>query len=205
MAAFPVLTVNDLAAFSGRVAEEYTNAGYVGSALVQAELLFKLGTCLGDVWPDDPTNALLAKMAIVSMADAIYLVQPFQAVLANPFSSETIGSYSYSKVAGAVMGGLPTGITWFDIAMGKLSVCDISSGISMGGGIEMFEFDGEFTGGRNGNVRFLSPVDLNRSRQYGFDPSPGYSGAGPAPVFPGGSAGGGSGEGEFDWIDGGEI
>jgi len=174
MAAFPEFDVDDLAAFSGRITSEYTNTAYVPSAIAQATLLFKLGTCLGDSWPDDPTLAQLAQMAILSMAEAIYAVQPFQTVLANPFSSETIGSYSYSKVSGAVMGGLPTGITWFDLALSKLSVCDLTSGI-MGGGIEVFEFDGAFGPGYlDGNVRFLSPVDLDRHERWMHDPSEGY-------------------------------
>lgn len=201
MATFPVLTVADLAGFSGRDASTYTNVAYAETALIQAELLFKIGTCLGESWPDDPTLAALAKMAITSMADAIYIVQPFQQVLANPFSSETIGSYSYSKVAGAVMGGLPTGITWFDMAIAKLGICDISDGIPTGGGIEVFENDGLFAGGRkDGNIRILSPVDMNRSRAYGFDPSSGYLGA---PVWGGGS-GGENGE-DDNYIDGGVI
>ena len=91
MATYPSYQLSDLSSFSGRSAVEYTNEGYVATALAQATLLFKLGTCLRE-WPDDSTKAELAKMAILSMADAIYLAQPFQKILANPFSSETIGS-----------------------------------------------------------------------------------------------------------------
>lgn len=173
MAAYPEFIIDDLSDFSGRPISEYTNPGYAGTAIEQAFLLFRIGTCLNE-WPDDPTMAALAKMAILGMADAIYLVQPFQAILSNPFSSETIGSYSYSKVAGAVMSGLPTGIQWFDLALQKMSVCDFTDGISYGGGIEMFEHDGHFTNGHNGNVRFLSPADLNRLNGWGFDPSEGF-------------------------------
>lgn len=178
MSAFPEYTVDNLSGFSGRAVGTYTNTAYVPTAIAQALLLFKLGTCLGDSWPDDPTLASLAEMAVLSMADAIYLSQPFQEVLSNPFSSETIGSYSYSKVAGAVMGGLPTGIMWFDLALTKLSVCDLEEGNiipGMGGGIEIFENDGYFTGGtQDGNVRLLSPQDISAARGWGFDPAPGY-------------------------------
>lgn len=174
MAAYPEFEIADLSSFSGRAVSEYVNSGYAATAIDQAFLLFKLGTCLNE-WPDNPTMSALAKTAIMSMADAIYLVQPFQKILSNPFSSETIGSYSYSKVAGAVMGGLPTGITWFDLAISKMSVCDISDGISMGGGIEVFENDGLFgLGQHSGNVEFLSPEDLNKLSGWGFDPSEGY-------------------------------
>jgi hypothetical protein len=176
MATYPIFGVSEISAFSGRPVSEYTNAAYVPMAVAQATLLFKLGTCLGDSYPDDPTMASLASMAISAMADAIYLVQPFQAILSNPFSSETIGSYSYSKVAGAVMGGLPTGITWFDLALSKLSVCELNDGIPMGGGIEAFEWDGKFASGVvPGNVRLLSPQDFNNYMQWTtHDPSEGY-------------------------------
>lgn len=194
MAAFPTYTITHLSDFSGRPQAEYTNTAYVPQALLQAELLFKLGTCLGEVWPDDPTMAKLSEMAILSMADAIYLVQPFQTVLSNPFSSESIGSYSYSKVAGAVMGGLPTGITWFDLATNKLSVCDLNAGIPIGGGIELFEWDATFANGvLPGNVRVLSPKDLNRHNEFMHDPSEGYMYGVPAPL----------GVNDDDYVDGG--
>jgi hypothetical protein len=174
MAAYPTFDVNSLSEFSGRPVGEYANSAYVPSAIAQATLLFKIGTCLGDSFPDDPTQAQLATMAINAMADAIYIVQPFQTVLANPFSSETIGSYSYSKVASAVSGGLPTGITWFDIAISKLSVCDLD-GIPTGGGIEVFEWDATFTEGHlEGNARLLSPKDLDMHTSYSSDPSEGF-------------------------------
>lgn len=171
MADFPDFTVQDLSNLSGRPVEDYDNSALVVSALIQAELLFKIGTCLGDEWPEDPTMSSLAQMGLLAMADAIYLTQQHQKVLANPFSSETIGSYSYSKVAGAVMTGLPTGVTWFDLAVSKLSICSIVANIPIGGGIEVFENDAVFTTGSGGNVRMLSPKDMNRSRTYGFDPA----------------------------------
>jgi len=164
MATYPDLSVSDLAEFSGRPVTEYTNPGFVPNALAQAVLLFQIGTCLGENdWPDDPTKAMLAQMAILAMADAIYLSQPFQATLANPFSSETIGSYSYSKVSGAILSGIPTGVSWFDLATERLSVCHLTNGIPEGGGIEAFEHDGLFTDGRlDGNTRLLGPNDINR-------------------------------------------
>jgi hypothetical protein len=111
-------------------------------------------------------------MAILSMADAIYLVQPFQSVLSNPFSSETIGSYSYSKVSGAVMGGLPTGIGWFDVALSKLSVCELNENIPMGGGIEAFEWELPMGNGRiPGNQRLISPLDQRWNDYFLQDPS----------------------------------
>jgi len=173
MAAYPDFTPQDLADFSGRPVEDYS--GYADSAISQAELLFKLGTCTQE-WPDDPTLASLAEMAIMAMADAIYLSQPYQAILANPFSSESIGSYSYSKVSGAVLSGIPTGVTWFDVAVNKLGQCDIVAGIPIGGGIEAFEWDAQFTdGNHDGNTRILSPDDFNTHQRWLIhDPSVGF-------------------------------
>ena len=83
MATYPELDINDLSDFSGRSTTEYSNSGYVVTALSQATLLFKLGTCLGNNFPDDATMASLARLAILSMADAIYLSQPFQKILSE--------------------------------------------------------------------------------------------------------------------------
>lgn len=171
--AYPVITVDDLANFSGRPASSYT-AYATNSAVPQATLLFKIGTCLADI-PEDPISQELAKMGMMAMADAIVLSQPFQQVLANPFNSETIGSYSYSKVASAVNNGLPTGIVWFDLALQQMSVCETLDNIPSGGGIEIFEYDGAFALGRHsGNIKFLSPKDIDASRSFGYDPSGSY-------------------------------
>lgn len=197
MASYPQFTSSDLALFSGRGSSAYENAAYVPVAVKQATLLFKLATCLSD-FPDDPIRAELAQTAILAMADAIYLSQQYQEVLSNPFSSETIGSYSYSKVAGAVAGGLPTGITWFDLAITQLGVCDLD--IPSGGGIEMFEFDGVFTEGQGGNVRFLGPAELDQHEKWLLrDPSPGYKGVQP------GTVAGTPSEELPDTLDGGEL
>lgn len=172
MAAYPELDVSDLVSFSGRLTSDYS--GYAATALKQAILLFKLGTCLNE-FPDDAIKAELAQTAILAMADAIYLAQPFQSVLSNPFSSETIGSYSYSKVAGAVAGALPTGITWFDIAVSQLGVCELTDHVPSGGGIEIFENDALFAAGVHpDNLRMLAPQDLNELRSFGYDPAPRY-------------------------------
>jgi hypothetical protein len=168
--AYPVYTAADLATFSGRPESEYT--AYADQALLQATLLFKIGTCRAEP-PAEGLGWDLMKFAILAMADAIVLSQPHQKVLANPFNSETIGSYSYSKTAGAVAAAQPTGIMWFDMAMKELSLCSLSNGLVPGGAIEVFEDDGPgvFTQGAHpGNLRFLSPEDLEFSAQMGYDP-----------------------------------
>lgn len=168
---YPVLTKTDLAKFSGRPEASY-KGDYPETALSQALLLFKLGTCLAGL-PDDPTKAELARMGILAMADDIFLKQKYQQVSASPFSSESIGSYSYSKRAQQASQGEETGVMWFDLAVGQLGECERNDGISSGGGIEVFEHDATFVQGAGENVRMLSPKDLDLSRQFGFDPSRG--------------------------------
>lgn len=195
--AYPTYTVADLADFSGRPQLAYMNANYVPMALSQATLLFKIATCLADI-PDSPDQQELAKFALLSMADSIYWAQQYQDAVNNPFSSESIGSYSYSKVAKAVSDREKTGIMWFDLAVEQMGVCEDLDNIPFSGGIEVFEYDGAFVDGRmnNANTRFLSPQDIDRSRGFGFDPAPGY------PLVPTGGPTQGSGGGdEIVWDD----
>ncbi len=179
---YPTITRQMLADFTGRPLASFPEAFVTTSAIPQATLLFKIGTCLASL--DDLTEdqQQLALYAIMSMADAIHLSQPYQTALASPFSSESIGSYSYSKVAKAIMGGLPTSIGWFDLAIDQLSVCDVGDGIVMQGGIEMPQYEGMIVpGSREGNIRFLSPMEIDASRSYGYDPAPGLAYTHPNP------------------------
>lgn len=172
MSLYPTYTKDDLEDYSGRPSQSYSK--YSETALKQALLLFKIGTCLAQ-FPDDPIKAELAKNAILAMADSIFLSQRYQQAMASPFNSETIGSYSYSKTASAVSAGKPTGIMWFDLAIGELSVCGLQDdGVPTGGGIGMFEYDGVVTPSSGPDtVRFLGPQELETSRAYGYDPSHG--------------------------------
>lgn len=172
---YKTYTRTDLAGFTGRPVASFPETFVNNSAIPQALLLFKIGTCLAS--PDDLTDdqKQLVDFAILSMADAIHLSAPYQASLASPFNSESIGSYSYSKTAGAIQRGLPTGIGFFDLAIQQLSVCDqMAGGTVFSGGIEVFEHDAEYVTSEfyRGNVRFLSPKDIDASRTFGYDPAP---------------------------------
>lgn len=154
--------------------------GYVtASAFPQALLLFKMGTCLASLNDLNEDQKQLAKFAILSMADAIHLSAPYQTVLASPFNSESIGSYSYSRAAQAVSKGLPTGIGWFDIAMQELSVCDAMDGIPMSMGTDIFGSAEIGRASGSGITRWLTPAEEASSRMFGYDPAPG---ALPAPL-----------------------
>jgi hypothetical protein len=153
MAEYPTYTREDVVNATGRADEEIGD--FIDEAIVQATLLFQLGTCLKD-FPDNAMDAATARYAILYMAEAIEGVQKYQEVLRNPFSSETIGSYSYSKLSTAVSAGLPTGISWFDIAIGRLGVCHLENHIPMSGGWNVFEENKE---AHDGYGVFLGPDD----------------------------------------------
>lgn len=155
MADYPAYTAADVAAATGR--DEESIGSYIDEALVQATLLFKIGTCLSQ-FPDATMDAQIARYGILFMADAIEAVQPYQKVLRNPFSAETIGSYSYAKLSTAVSAGLPTGVDWFDIATRRLSVCDQELGIPASGGYNVFE---EYKEAHGGYGVYLGPTDQN--------------------------------------------
>lgn len=117
-------TVGDLAVFTGRPATGFGD--YAAQALEQAALMFTVGTKLSD-YPDDPDKAKLARFAIMEMADRLLLEQPYAQVKANPFQTETIGSYSYSRATQTtktVAQGLKTGLFWWDTAIDELAVLE---------------------------------------------------------------------------------
>lgn len=170
MAEYPTYTKQDLAAFSGRPEASY-KAYAESSALPQAVLLFKIATCR-PTFPDDPDQAALAKMAILSMADHAALAQKYQEAAASPFQSESLGSYSYSKMAGSASRGEKTGVMWFDLAVGQLSLCEENDGVLGGGGIEIFEYDGQFgTASVAGDAaRLLGPADFDQHTAFMYRP-----------------------------------
>jgi hypothetical protein len=162
---YPDFGADELASFSGRPAESYTE--YVETAVDMATLLFKYATCLTEFPEPGTDGAKLAGFAILAMADAIVLSQPYQSIEHSPFASESLGSYSYSKASAQVQAGDPTGVMWFDMAVNQLGVCTTGDDIADGGGIEVFEWDGNFVPGRvTGNVRLLSPAEAERMKYY---------------------------------------
>lgn len=117
-------TPQDLADFTGRPA--VASNAFAGNALEQAALMFTIGTKLTD-YPDEPDKAKLARFAILEMADRLLLEQAYAQIKANPFQSETIGSYSYSRAtqtAKTVAQGLKTGLFWWDTAIYELTVAE---------------------------------------------------------------------------------
>ncbi len=122
----PAPTITDLEAFTGRPAATF--GGFAPQALEQATLMFTIVTGLTEL-PTEPDKVKLANYAIMELADRILLEQPFQAIKAGPFQSESIGSYSYSRVTATsskVQAGLKTGLWWWDLALDELTVAGTS-------------------------------------------------------------------------------
>ena len=170
--AYKTYTRQMLADFTGRPLASFPETYVINSAIPQALLLFKLGTCILDPAQLSADEQQLIDFAVLAMADGIHLSAPYQTALASPFNSETIGSYSYSKTAKAVQSGEDTGIMWFDLAISQLSVCEKDREDFRSGGIEIFENEGTFVRGAiSGNVSYLTPSDVRLSRIFGLDPS----------------------------------
>lgn len=179
MTEYATYTVTDLSAFSGRPVGAYP-AYAVETALLQATLLFKISTCL-PVLPVEQDDQDMVRLAILAYADMIILTMPYAELKANPFNSESLGSYSYSKTppgsgrgsfsasAAVASRGEKSGVMWFDLAVERLGVCWEEDGIPDFGGLETFEFDEARTAGQIGaNLRLLGPADLLLIWGFGF-------------------------------------
>lgn len=167
-------TVADLAYFTGRAESSFT--AFAATALEQAQLLFTLRTGMTEL-PTDVFERGLVKNAILEMADDIYLKSTYREVKAKPFSSETIGSYSYSLSAAAVRAssGEKTGLMWWDLAMERFAkeVSDLFSGglmvFDLTSRVEYTVEDGHAHGVFTGPSQDLAwdlPFDINSDRAY---------------------------------------
>lgn len=162
-----VPTIEDLSDFTGRPSDSY--GPFAASALRQATLLFSLLTRL-TAYPTDPDQAQLASMAILQMADRIYLEQPSAQIKAGPFQSETIGSYSYSKSAqfaiSASAEGSKTGLFWWDLALQQLTVPGMSNVTSN----FIADLNGDvYTDAGDGSRFIITPAQLVSSQHHNPD------------------------------------
>jgi hypothetical protein len=86
----------------------------------RANMLLDLSTnlmWLGTSLEADPTDARLAslvKYGIMDMAIYMYIYREELDAVYSPFSSERVGSYSYSKMLKSVQQGIDTGVQIFD-------------------------------------------------------------------------------------------
>lgn len=167
--AFPEFDVAGLAKFTGRPEASFSD--YADEALEQALLFFKRATCLTDM-PENEDDALVASKAIYQLADYFVLAQPYQEKLAAPFSSESIGSYSYSKMVNSIVRREKTNLLWFDLAVEELGQCNLNNMVGQTmGGIGAFERDGTVVPQGDGTGYLLGPADVGRGGVFTHDPS----------------------------------
>lgn len=154
--AYTAPTVSTLANFTGRAESTYTP--YASQALLQAALLFTLVSGISEV-PDDADKAQLIDFAIMEMADEIYVKQLYFSSRGNPYmTSETIGSYSYSRSSSPAkaLSGEKTGLLWWDLAIKQLGqAVTIESG-----SIAVFERDGNIWADAEGNQVLVGPAEV---------------------------------------------
>lgn len=88
--------------------------------LSDSAALMELGTGLS-AYPSDTALALVMRNGIMDMAQNLEVIRDNAEELYTPFSSEHIGSYSYSKALTraqySIANKLGTGVFWFDQAL----------------------------------------------------------------------------------------
>jgi hypothetical protein len=92
-------------------------------ALQRAGDLFTLATGITNT-PTDPLALRLIEAAILEMAWYLQTNHEDLEAEFSPFSSERIGSYSYSKMQQAAAQGIKTGVPAFDIAVAYFATKD---------------------------------------------------------------------------------
>jgi hypothetical protein len=150
----------DLANFTGRP-PEYYNSNFVMEALAQAGDLFELATERTEL----PTEGLAGRIAargVLAMAEAIFEGNNYRDLRASPFKTETIGSYTYTLAEGSVLAGIPTGISWFDLAVDRLALSTRTSISNRS--VHAFQRPGD-TGSIGGHESLIGPADTEEFRQ----------------------------------------
>jgi hypothetical protein len=97
---------------------------WADDSLQRATDLMQVATGLEED-PEDELALRLMTTGILAQAHAIFITGgPDREALYSPYSSERLGSYSYSKAQQAVVAGLPTGVPEFDFAVNYLTQGD---------------------------------------------------------------------------------
>lgn len=144
-------TVNDLANFTGQDAGSFLP--FATEALTQATLLFELNTGLSE-WPTDALMLAIATRGVCDLGSFIYDKNPYRGVNAKPFTSETVGMYSYTLKQ--AQSGEPTGLIFWDAAVTSLQTGDYSPYAT--GGISVFEND-HLVHTADGGLKVMGPSD----------------------------------------------
>lgn len=154
--ALTVLDFNDLSDFSGDdLAEYYTDDAYVDQVLQQASDLIELNI-IDDISGLSDLQKRVLRYATLEVAQMFYFQQPHKRALLSPMQSETIGNYSYSKMAASAQTGDPTGLFWYD----QLVQSQSGSTLTETHSTSVFENDGVWTDSEGNNRRILGPAEL---------------------------------------------
>lgn len=181
--AFPVFTADDLSKFTGQPVQMY--GIWVDEAISQAAFLVEVVTGVHDLDPNDAYGQRLYMYSVLEIAGHLYAEQEYWMVNVQPFQSETIGSYSYTKSATSVRisNGDLDGLVWLPLYQDYLASIDAAgaaSGISSGQIIGSEYDDVGITPGGNlrvlsprRDVEFFDPYSTGYERGYWYSPDPG--------------------------------
>jgi hypothetical protein len=115
----PGLTEIDLSNFTGKSPDHYADQ-FVYEALMQAGDLLELATRLSVLPSADTLLGRTARRGVLAMAEAIFEGNAHRDLRFSPFKNEVIGSYSYTLAEQSVLAGIPTGVSWFDVAVDRI-------------------------------------------------------------------------------------
>ena len=93
-----------------------------------------------DETPDDLRLIRIIKYGLMDMAWSLLVQTENKSEIFSPFSSERIGSYSYSKALSRIANGQDSGVAWFDRLLGYLGTLGLvaTSAISWGSAESVF-------------------------------------------------------------------
>lgn len=95
----------------------YVNATWGADVLQIATDLFQIATDIDDT-PDDPLQLRMYTLGVLAMAHALYVRFGDRDAIYSPFSSERLGSYSYSIREARSQGNpITTGVGFFDFVV----------------------------------------------------------------------------------------
>lgn len=152
------LTEIDLAGFTGKSLAHY-NDPFVVEALLQAGDLLEIATRVSVLPPVTTLLGRTARRGVLAMAEALFEGNQHRDLRFSPFKTETIGSYNYTLAEGSVLAGIPTGISWFDVAVDRLRTeMGVDGAVISNDAIAAFDRPGD-TANLGGRPILIGPAD----------------------------------------------
>ena len=145
---------------SGEELKDYKLGPSDDEAIQMAADLFTMATGVTET-PTDPMEQRLVQTAILDMAWYLQVHHEDKEAEFSPFSSEHIGSYSYSKMQQAASQGIKTGVPGFDIAVAYFNAkSGTDTGLFATNTEWVFEQDGVPVLPRSASVVYHDPTYL---------------------------------------------